>query len=162
MLLQSLNSGGPIMGVLLAAWIVVFAGVIDRAFYAIGRTLRGTARRVRGRSRRGDAAGAAELVATEREAGQRGLARVDSVSQLATSIGLFGTVTGIAQSFIARGGTGDPAASLDGLATGLSTALSTTVAGLFVFLFGQASLIVYREWLAMSNRRLARALEVNA
>lgn len=140
------QQGGPLMYAVLAAWIVVLAGVLDRAFYALGRGVRRPTLRVRAHASAGSLDRARALAERERAASRRGLTRIDAVSQLATSIGLFGTVVGIARGFVARGGAAD-ARSLDGLAAGLSTALFTTIGGLFVFLFGQLALIVYREWL---------------
>jgi biopolymer transport protein ExbB/TolQ len=78
------------------------------------------------------------------------------VSQIAVSVGLFGTVVGIAQSFFARGGELDLAAP-EVLASGLSTALFTTIAGLVVFLFGQGFLIAFDEWQAFCERDLEDA-----
>ena len=56
-------------------------------------------------------------------------------------------------------GAGDAARSLDGLASGLSTALFTTIGGLAVFLFGQVALLVYHEWLEACERGTADAWE---
>ena len=137
MLLPYLEAGGPVMLAVVGAWIVVLAGMLDRMAYAAGRCLR------RVRDIRAEAARA-----------RRGLERIDAVSQLATSLGLFGTVLGIARSFLARGTEGNALAAPEALAAGLSTALYTTLAGLAVFLVGQAFLIAYREWLAWCERGL--------
>lgn len=153
-----LEQGGPLMLAVLVAWVVVLAGVLDRLLYAVGRALRQPRRRVRELRLSGAVDEAKLLVDEERERALRGVARIDGISQLATSVGLFGTVIGIAQGFVSRGGSADAASSLDGLAQGLSTALFTTIAGLFVFLFGQASLIAYREWLDACDRSLDRAV----
>ncbi|MEM1451685.1 MAG: MotA/TolQ/ExbB proton channel family protein [Planctomycetota bacterium] len=147
-----LEQGGPLMIPVLAAWIVVLAGVIDRIIYAVGRGLRRPAIRVRAHASAGSLDRARDLADKERSRSRRGIGRIDSVSQLATSVGLFGTVVGIARGFVARGGSDDAAASLEGLAAGLSTALFTTIGGLVVFLFGQLALIVYREWLDACER----------
>ena len=40
MFAEYFEAGGTVMYVVLAAWVVVFAGVIDRAFYALGRVSR--------------------------------------------------------------------------------------------------------------------------
>lgn len=148
------------MYAVLGAWVVVLAGVLDRGLYVLGRGLRGPGRRARELARAGRGDLAAELRSAERLRARAGLARIDGVSQLATSLGLFGTVVGIAQGFLARGGEGDPTRSLAALGEGLSTALFTTVAGLFVFLFGQAFLLVYREWLGAVDGAVATAPEV--
>ncbi|MEE2940780.1 MAG: MotA/TolQ/ExbB proton channel family protein, partial [Planctomycetota bacterium] len=128
------------------------AGALDRLLYALGRARRGPIRRARARAAAGARAAARALLEAEEERAGRGLSRIDGVSQLATSLGLFGTVVGIAQGFLARGGEGDPTRSLTALGEGLSTALFTTIAGLFVFLFGQVVLLLYREWLAHVGR----------
>jgi flagellar motor component MotA len=91
----------------------------------------------------------------------RGLSRIDSVSQIATSLGLFGTVFGIARAFTARGGSLGSSAS-EVLASGLTTALFTTVAGLIVFLLGQGFLIVWGEWLEARERAAREHLERGA
>lgn len=155
-----LEQGGPLMIAVLAAWVVVLAGVVDRALYALGRVARRPALRVRSLYAAGAVDEARFLMEVEHDRAQRGVSRIDAVSQLATSIGLFGTVIGIAQGFVARGGATDATRSLDGLASGLSTALFTTIAGLFVFLFGQVALIVYREWLDLCDRAMLCATEV--
>jgi biopolymer transport protein ExbB/TolQ len=148
----NLEQGGPLMLAVLAAWVVVLAGVVDRGLYALGRGARRPASRVRELRASGAAVEARRLARAERERSLRGVARIDAVSQLATSIGLFGTVVGIAQGFLARGGAGGATQSLDGLASGLSTALFTTIGGLVVFLFGQIALLVYSEWLEACER----------
>ena len=132
--------GGPLMYAVLATWVVVLAGTLDRVLYAFGRILR----RPSGR--------AGVDLSREAQRARRGLARIDTVSQLATSVGLFGTVVGLAQGFLGRGGTADTSMSLQALGDGLSTALFTTIAGLVVFLFGQAVLLAYREWLSYVER----------
>jgi len=154
-----LEQGGPLMFAVLAAWVVVLAGVVDRGLYALGRGARRPAARVRTLLESGAVAEARRCATAERERALRGVGRIDSVSQLATSLGLFGTVVGIAQGFLARGGEGDATSSLEGLASGLSTALYTTIGGLVVFLFGQIALLVYSEWLEACERGLLEAGE---
>jgi len=154
-----LEQGGPLMLAVLATWIVVLAGVVDRGLYALGRGARQPARRARALCAAGASAEARRLVSAEQARALRGLARIDSVSQLATSVGLFGTVVGIAQGFMAQGGAGDATSSIDGLASGLSTALFTTIGGLVVFLFGQLALLVFHEWLEACDRGLVGAAE---
>ena len=58
---------------------------------------------------------------------------------------------GLAQAFFARSDALELAAP-EVLARGLSTALFTTIGGLIVFLFGQAFLILWREWEAFCER----------
>lgn len=147
------------MFAVLAAWVVVLAGVIDRVLYVAGRLVRAPGRQARALSAAGSPAAARTLLADERDRAARGVARIDGVSQLATSLGLFGTVVGIAQGFLGRGGEADPTSSLAALGEGLSTALFTTVAGLFVFLFGQVALLAYREWLDHAERGVRDLVE---
>ncbi len=146
MFASTFHAGGPLMYAVLLAWIVVSAGILDRVCYAIGCLVRRPFARARRLAAAGDPTGARNLWQREQVRAERGLARIDSVSQLATSIGLFGTVVGIARSFFARGAESGLAAP-DALASGLATALYTTIAGLAVFLIGQASLIAFREWI---------------
>ena len=51
------------------------------------------------------------------------------------------------------------AAASEVLASGLTTALFTTVAGLIVFLFGQGFLIVWSEWMEARDRAAMELLE---
>jgi biopolymer transport protein ExbB len=155
--LEYFQAGGPIMYAILAAWIVVLAGVLDRLLYAFGRIARRPTRGVRRALAAGEVQAAQAELQRERLRADRRLARIDSVSQIAVSIGLFGTVVGIAQSFFARGGELDLAAP-EVLASGLSTALFTTIAGLVVFLFGQGFLIAFDEWQAFCERDLEDVL----
>lgn len=144
--------GGPLMYAVLATWVVVLAGAIDRLLYALGRGLRRPGARALAIRKGGNPSGAALELEREAQRARRGLDRMDTVSQLATSVGLFGTVVGLAQGFLGRGGTADTSRSLQALGDGLSTALFTTIAGLVVFLFGQAVLLAYREWLSYVER----------
>ena len=59
---------------------------------------------------------------------------------------------------VARGGELGLAAP-DVLASGLATALFTTLAGLVVFLFGQAFLIAFDDWREFCERGVAAELE---
>lgn len=152
------ETGGPVMYVVLFTWIVVLAGVLDRMLYVLGRASRRPARRIEAHLRNGDLEQARRALRDERRRGDRGLRRIDAVSQIATSVGLFGTVLGIARSFFARGEELGLAAP-DVLAAGLSTALFTTLAGLVVFLFGQAFLIAFDDWREFCERRVTAELE---
>ena len=147
MFAEYVEAGGPVMFAVLGTWIVVLAGVMDRLLYALGRIGRRPLRNARALRAGGDAEQARRLVGDERVRAERGLSRIDAVSKLATSIGLFGTVLGIAESFFRRGSDLELAAPAV-LAHGLSTALFTTLGGLVVFLFGQGFLIAFDEWLA--------------
>ena len=135
MLREEFLLGGPVMYALFAVWVLMLALILDRVFFWLARPVR---------RRDTDLAGEFE----------RNHERIDALSQIATSLGLFGTVIGIARSFFARGADLSLAAP-EVLASGLATALFTTVAGLAIFLFGQGSLFAF-EWLA---DREARRLE---
>ncbi len=152
--------GGPLMYAVLATWVVVLAGAIDRLLYAVGRVVRRPAARAAAIKKAGSPSGAALELQREAQRARRGLDRIDTVSQLATSVGLFGTVVGLAQGFLGRGGTADTSQSLQALGDGLSTALFTTIAGLVVFLFGQAVLVAYREWLSYIERDMLAPVRV--
>lgn len=157
MLAEYFEAGGPLMLVVFAAWVVVLAGVLDRLLYALGRVSRRPGRAIAALAREGRGAAARLALEAEAARAQRGLARIDAVSHLATSLGLFGTVLGLAQTFFARGDRLAIAAP-DVLAAGLATALYTTVFGLAVFLFGQVFLIGFREWLASCEAGVERRL----
>ena len=124
-------TGGPVMYALFAVWVVTFALILERGSYWLFRPLR--------RDRPADP--------------ERNLERIDDLTQVATSLGLFGTVLGIAQSFFARGETLSLNAP-EALAAGLATALFTTIAGLAIFLSGQIALFFFR-WLAEKEAREA-------
>ncbi len=157
MLAEYFEAGGPVMFAILATWVVVLAGVLDRVLYACALSWRRPLRRVEALGQQGARREARELLERERRAAARGLARIDAVSQIATSLGLFGTVLGIAQAFFGRGAL----AALDApaaVASGLATAIFTTVAGLVVFLLGQGFLIVWSEWQSFRERGLEELL----
>lgn len=154
--LDAIQLGGPVMYAILGVWFIVLAGVIDRALFAIGWMARRPGHRALRLMAAGRVDEARALASATIEGAGRGIDRIDQTSQLATSIGLFGTVLGIAQGFYARGAAAE---GLGSLAEGLSTALFTTIGGLVVFLFGQGSLLLYREWLDGAERRLMSALE---
>jgi biopolymer transport protein ExbB/TolQ len=133
------------MYVLLATWVVVLAGILDRLAYALGRFWRQPLAGARKLIRDGDPAGARRLMERERALAASNVERIDAVSQIAPSLGLFGTVLGMAQAFFARQQELNLAAP-EVLAGGLATALYTTIAGLIVFLCSQIFLIAWREW----------------
>ena len=153
MLLPFLDAGGPVMLVVLALWAVVLAGILERLAYAAGRAARRPVDAVRGLARAGRLVEARAALEEERVRAARGLGRIDSVSQLAPSVGLFGTVLGMAQSFFARGPDLGLAAP-EVLAAGLAVALYTTIGGLVVFLVGQGFLVAWHEWEAFLERDL--------
>jgi len=147
---EEFQLGGPVMYVLFAVWVVLGAFLLERGFFWMLRPLT--------RPRRAPAGPAARRRFLERiEAdATRNADRIDGIAQLATSLGLFGTVLGIARSFFARG-TDLSLAAPEVLASGLATALFTTVAGISIFIVGQAALLVL-DWLA--ERELARVREL--
>ena len=151
------EAGGPVMYVILAAWVVVLAGVLDRVLYLFHRSWRRPLLEVERLAKSGAKDEARRLLEGERRRAARGLTRIDAVSQLATSIGLFGMVLGLAQTFFAKGT--NQLAPPDVLAAGLAVALFTTVSGLIVFLLGQGFLIVWEEWQSFCERGLEELLE---
>jgi len=151
-------AGGPVMYALLVVWVIVLASVLDRLLFGITCPFRRVPRVLEASALQGGPEAVQQALEEERRLACRGLRRIDSLSQLATSLGLFGTVLGISKSFFARGGELGLSAP-DVLASGLATALFTTVAGLVVFLVGQAFLILYQEWLTLRERRLESLAE---
>jgi biopolymer transport protein ExbB/TolQ len=139
-----------------ACWVVVLALVLDRTWYWSGHFFRRPAskllRELRGGSLLPRHARAA--VREEISLASRNLDRLNAFSQLATSIGLFGTVVGIAQGFFASGGTQMSASAA--LVSGLSTALFTTIGGMAVFIFGQVGLIVFQGFHDAFQERTAK------
>jgi len=130
--------GGPVMYALFGVWVLMLALVLDRVLFWIRQPFR-----------------RASDVASIEEAAEHNLWRIEALAQLATSLGLFGTVVGIARSFFARGADLGLAAP-EVLASGLATALFTTVGGLAIFLFGQAALLVFHG-LVEREVKLAKA-----
>ncbi len=156
MFAEYFEAGGPVMYAILAAWVVVLAGVLDRLLYVLHRLWRKPLREVERLARGGQEGEAREALERERRRAARGLSRIDAVSQLATSIGLFGMVLGLAQTFFSKGV--HQLASPDVLAAGLAVALFTTVSGLIVFLLGQGFLIAWEEWQGFCERGLEELL----
>lgn len=152
MFYEEFQLGGPVMYVLFGVWIILAAFLLERIFFWVLRPLS----RPR-HAPRGPAARTRFLEQVEDDVTRNG-ERIDGISQLATSLGLFGTVLGIARSFFARGADLSLAAP-EVLAGGLATALFTTVAGISIFIVGQASLIVF-DWMAERELVRARALAI--
>jgi biopolymer transport protein ExbB/TolQ len=158
MVAQEFARGGPLMLLVFACWVVVLALVMDRVLFWLSVLLSRPLARMRRESNQGRIT-SHEIEREVRElleGSRQNLGRIDSFSQIATSVGLFGTVVGIARSFLAKGG-GEVLAAGDALMTGLSTALYTTIGGLVVFLFGQVALVAFEtltEVLARSARPL--------
>jgi len=138
--------GGPVMYAIFAVWVVLLALVLERLLFWGLRLLRRTRPLPENPF---DHHRFLEVLAQEAE---RNLSRIDGLSQLATSLGLFGTVLGISQAFFARGAELSLAAP-EVLASGMATALFTTVAGLAVFLVGQGALILFHWWTETATRR---------
>ena len=136
---EEFQLGGPVMFLVFAVWVLMASLILERAcFWALCLVRRG---------------GEDEAELASRAA--RNLDRIDGLSHLATSLGLFGTVLGIARAFFTKGA-GLALAAPEVLASGMATALFTTVAGLSVFLVGQASLLVFAWWEEAAVRRLRR------
>ena len=146
MFYEEFQLGGPVMYVLFGVWVILGAFLLERSYFWLLRPLT--------RPRRVPSGPAARerFLDRVRDEVTRNGDRIDGIAQLATSLGLFGTVLGIARSFFARG-TDLSLAAPEVLASGLATALFTTVAGISIFIVGQAALIVF-DWLA--ERELAR------
>jgi biopolymer transport protein ExbB/TolQ len=158
MFAQYFSQGGPVMYALLVVWIFVLASVLDRVLYGLSNPARRVVRSLQKSGGSHDRQALLEAVESEMTRAAHGVQRIDSLAQLATSLGLFGTVLGISVSFFARSDELGLAAA-DVLASGLATALFTTVAGLVIFLFGQAFLVIYQEWLSARSRRLLAMVE---
>jgi biopolymer transport protein ExbB/TolQ len=135
---EEFELGGPIMYALLCVWVLVLSLIFERLLFWAGRLLR--------RPRPQESEGELERAAEEN------IARIDGLSHLATSLGLFGTVVGIAGAFFSRGS--DLAlAAPEVLASGMATALFTTVAGLSIFLLGQGSILLFAWWRERAEKR---------
>jgi len=136
---EEFRLGGPVMYLLAAVWVLMFSLVAERAIFWAFRLVRRSG----------------SDVEKLRDQAGRNLDRIDGLSNLATSLGLFGTVLGIARAFFSKGA-GLALAAPEVLASGMATALFTTVAGLAIFLVGQASLLVFAWWEDAAARRLGR------
>ena len=148
---EEFQLGGPVMYAVLGVWVIMLSLILERLLFWLGRLL------TRTKAPEGGAAAWDALAADLEDRAERNCARIDGLSHLATSLGLFGTVLGIAQAFFARG-TELALAAPEVLASGMATALFTTVAGLSVFLVGQGFLLVFAWWRDAALRRLrARA-----
>ncbi len=150
MFYEEFQIGGPVMYVLFGVWVLLAAFVLERAFFWTLRPLT--------RPRRAPAGPAARTRFLEgvQEDATRHSDRIDGLANMATSLGLFGTVLGIARSFFARGDDLSLAAP-EVLAGGLATALFTTVAGIAIFIIGQTAILVF-DWFAERELVSARAL----
>jgi len=143
---EEFQLGGPVMWMLFGVWVIMGALLLERIFFWVLRPLTRPSALPAGSTAR-----SRFLETVEHETKRHG-DRIDTLAQLATSVGLFGTVLGIAKSFFARGSELSLAAP-EVLASGLATALFTTVGGIAIFILGQCSLLLF-DWL--SDRDLAR------
>ena len=146
---EEFQLGGPVMYVLFGLWILLAAFVLERGFFWLMRPLNRPRRAPTGPGAR------ERFFENVKEETTRHSDRIDGLAQMATSLGLFGTVLGIARSFFARGADLTLAAP-EVLASGLATALFTTVAGIAIFIVGQAALLVF-DWLAERDLALVKA-----
>ena len=146
MFYEEFQLGGPVMWLLFGVWVIMGSLLLERIlFWALRPFTRPTAVPA------GHTARTRFLESVE-DLTKRNADRIDTLAQLATSVGLFGTVLGIAKSFFARGSELSLAAP-EVLAGGLATALFTTVGGIAIFILGQIALLIF-DWL--SDRDLAR------
>jgi len=145
-------AGGAVMYLILGAWVVVLAGILERLAYAFARAWRRPLREVRALAHGARKEAARAALERERKRAEQGLSRIDAVSQLSTSIGLFGMVLGLARTFFASGL--EQLAPPEVLASGLAVALFTTVGGMIVFLVGQGFLLAWEEWSSFCERGL--------
>jgi MotA/TolQ/ExbB proton channel family protein len=140
---EEFELGGPVMYGVFVVWALLMALILERVLFWLRFLIREWRE--------------PELPPHSRErfieSSGENLERIDALSQLATSLGLFGTVLGISQAFFARGAELTLAAP-EVLASGMATALFTTVAGLAVFLVGQGALVLFRWWTDAWLRRL--------
>ena len=153
MFYEEFQIGGPVMYVLFGLWVLLAAFVLERGFFWVLRPL------TRPRHAPAGPAARARFIETVREEATRHSDRIDGLAQMATSLGLFGTVLGIARSFFARGDDLSLAAP-EVLAGGLATALFTTVAGIAIFIIGQTAILIF-DWFAERDVATARALSVD-
>jgi len=139
--------GGPVMYVIFGVWVLVSALVLERLLFWTRRMFSKNPVAI------GDAA--EELAQRLLTHADLNLDRIDGLSHLATSLGLFGTVLGMTKAFFGRGEELSLAAP-EVLASGMATALFTTVAGLIVFLVGQSFLLLFRWWTEAAVERIRR------
>jgi len=157
MLAKYFVQGGPVMYALLGVWVLVLSSVLDRVLFGLLNPTRRLAKSLGESSSSVEWESLLSRVEQDRNLALQGVHRIDALAQFATSLGLFGTVLGLSMSFFTRGDELGIAAA-EVLATGLATALFTTVGGLVIFLFGQAFLLAYNEWLGVRMRRLERVV----
>jgi len=145
---EEFQLGGPVMWLLFGVWVVMGAFLMERTLFWVLRPFTRPSDMPAGNTAR------VRFLERVEQRANANAERIDGLAQLATSIGLFGTVLGIAKSFFARGSELSLAAP-EVLASGLATALFTTVAGISIFILGQTALLIL-DWLA--ERDVARAL----
>ncbi len=146
---EEFQHGGPVMWVLFAVWVIMAALLLERLAFWLFRPLTRPTDTPQGPAAR------ERLIERLRFDGTRNSDRIDGLTQLATSLGLFGTVLGIARSFFSRGDDLTLAAP-EVLAGGLATALFTTVGGIGIFIVGQTFLLIF-DWFAERDLAIVRA-----
>ena len=114
--------GGPVMYVIFGVWVLVTALVLERLLF--------WARRVFSRNPVAIGDAAEELAQRVTAGAEQNLDRIDGLSHLATSLGLFGTVLGIIKAFMDL--SQDIAGGAAVVMSGISEALVATALGLFV------------------------------
>ncbi len=175
---QWLSDAGVLIWPIVAASVIVLALVIERTYFWLGRMMRrsGALRaellglkvsptRVKqsGDSvavvfyeflrRPYDVEGAVKVAETYLRACRRHHGAIQLFAGLSTSLGLFGTVVGIAVSF-----QGFDAGKIDTIVGGLSTALYTTIAGLIVYVFGTLCLAAFEARAAREQEEVEAGL----
>ncbi|PCJ52675.1 MAG: hypothetical protein COA70_11820 [Planctomycetota bacterium] len=158
MLAKYFVQGGPVMYALLGVWVLVLSSVLDRVLFGLFNPTHRLAKSLRESASSTKLEKLSARVEQDRNHALQGVHRIDALAQFATSLGLFGTVLGLSMSFFTRSEELGIAAA-EVLASGLATALFTTVGGLVIFLFGQAFLLAYHEWLGARTRRLEAVVD---
>lgn len=166
------SDAGPLIWPIVAASVLVLGLVIERVYFWLGRLLRRNRAlrkelvalkvqpaRVKASGdpvavvfyeylrRPFDTEGAVKVAESYLRECRRNHGAIQLFSGLSTSLGLFGTVVGIAMSF-----QGFDQGQIAKIVSGLSTALYTTIAGLIVYVAGTL-------WLAIFEARAAREQE---
>ena len=115
MLREEFAAGGPVMYVLFGVWVLVFALILERFLFWLRR---GFFQRLPARI---DPDGLPDLEEQVEERAERNLGRIDSLSHMATSLGLFGTVLGISKAFFS-----DTSVALWALSSAISAFAAST------------------------------------
>lgn len=156
MLWDYFQKGGPLMIGIAGCWVVALTLILDRLLYWSGVFIRRPVSNLRRKLvRRGLSHREVSIrIGAELRESERNLSGLASLSQLATSVGLFGTILGLCRSFLGNGLESDSIQPVsDSVIRGLSTALLTTVGGLSVFLVSQLFLIAFQSLTESLRRR---------